>query len=260
MASTLAEQFVSRQRTDNAFDSFYSSVVIDSKKVTAEPVLPRQRRPPKRIDDGTSPHTFSTPKDYFRKQYFEVLDIIASELNSRFQQKRGIPMAVALEKVLLHATHGFDDSWTLPDELQLYEKDVDLKQLIPQLRMLPDLLRVYNEKNPQTVIKKVTNLRTLCDVMNDVSCSKVMFSEIFKLLRIVLTIPVTTATAERSFSTLRRLKTFLRSTMSQPRLNYVMMLHIHKDKTDQLKSIDIAKEFISFNDQRKTFFGNYGSN
>ena len=85
MASSLAEQFISRQRTDNAFDSFYSSVVINSKMVTAEPVLPRQRRPPKRINDGTSPHTFSTPKDYFPKQYFEVLDIIASELNSRFQ-------------------------------------------------------------------------------------------------------------------------------------------------------------------------------
>ena len=65
MASTLAEQFVNGQRTDKAFDSLYSSVVIDSKDVTTEPVLPRQRRPPKRIDDGTSPHTFSAPKDYF---------------------------------------------------------------------------------------------------------------------------------------------------------------------------------------------------
>ena len=134
----------------------------------------------------------------------------------------------------------------LPDDLQLYEKDVDIKQLIAQLRMLPDLLRVYNEKNPQTSIKKDTNLRTLCDVMNDVSCSKTMFSEVFKLLHIVLTIPVTTATAEKSFSTLHRLKTFLQSTMSQPRLNYIMMLHIHKSKTDTLETIDIAKELVSF--------------
>ena len=141
----------------------------------------------------------------------------------------------------------------LPDDLQLYEKDVDIKQLIAQLRMLPDLLRVYNEKNPHTSIKKVTNLRTLCDVMNDVSCSKTMFSEVFKLLRIVLTIPVTTATAERGFSTLCHLKTFLWSTMSQPRLNHIMMLHIHKSKTDTLETVDIAKEFVSFNDQRKEF-------
>ena len=82
MASTLAKQFIGRQRTDNAFDHFYSSVVIESKEVTAEPVVPRQRRLPKRIDDGTSAHTFSTPKDYFRKQYFEVMDIISSELSN----------------------------------------------------------------------------------------------------------------------------------------------------------------------------------
>ena len=60
-------------------------------------------------------------------------------------------MAAALETVLLDATHGFDDcgSWILPDDLQLYEKDVDLKQLITQLRKLPDLLCVYNEKIPK---------------------------------------------------------------------------------------------------------------
>ena len=60
-------------------------------------------------------------------------------------------MAAALEKVLLDATHGFDDrdSWTQSDDLQLYEKHVDLKQLITHLKMLPDLLRVYNEKNPK---------------------------------------------------------------------------------------------------------------
>ena len=42
--------------------------------------------------------------------------------------------------------------------------------------------------------------------------------------------------AEQS-STLRRLKTFLQSTMSQPRLNHVMILHIHKDKTDQVLTL-----------------------
>ena len=40
--------------------------------------------------------------------------------------------------------------------------------------------------------------------------------------------------------------------MAQPRLNHVLMLHLHKDKTDQLKGVDIAKQFISFNEQHKT--------
>ena len=40
-----------------------------------------------------------------------------------------------------------------------------------------------------------------------------MLPERHELLRIVLTIPITTCSAERSFSALRRLKTFLQSTM-----------------------------------------------
>ena len=82
MASNLAKQFILRQRNDNAFDSFYSSVLTESKEVTAEPVLPRQRQPPKKIDNGTMAHTFNTPEDYYRKQYFEVMNIIASQLSN----------------------------------------------------------------------------------------------------------------------------------------------------------------------------------
>ena len=95
--------------------------------------------------------------------------------------------------------------------------------------MLPDLLKAENTANQPTAIHKVTNLNTLCQVMNDVNSSKVMFKEDFTLLKNFLTIPVTTANAERTFSALRCLKTYLRSTMSQPRLNHVMLLHIHKE-------------------------------
>ena len=123
--------------------------------------------------------------------------------------------------------------------------------------MLPDLIQAYNEKTPLTTIKTVSNLRTLCEILNDVPSSKSMLREVFHLLRILLTIPVTTAAAERTFSCLRRLKTFLRSTMSQPRLNHVILLHIHKDKTDNMDVVQIAKECISVNDRRKLHFGSF---
>ena len=66
--------------------------------------------------------------------------------------------------------------------------------------MLPELIRTFNEKNPAIAVKKVTNLRTLCEVMSNVSSSKNLLCEVFNLLRIALTIPVTSATAERAFS------------------------------------------------------------
>lgn len=74
-----------------------------------------------------------------------------------------------------------------------------------------------------------------------------MFSEVDKLLRIYLTIPVTTAYAERSFSALRHIKTHLRSTMSEERLNNVMLLHVHKDFCDNLDLLKVAKTFVSAN-------------
>lgn len=55
-----------------------------------------------------------------------------------------------------------------------------------------------------------------------------VFSETVNLLKIIITTPMTTAEAERCFSTLKRIKTFLRNTMSQERLNALAMLSMEK--------------------------------
>ena len=109
--------------------------------------------------------------------------------------------------------------------------------------MMPELINVFNKESGAKV-KKVTTVRAICDMRNNTSISKVMFSEMDKLLKIYLTVPVTTATAERTFSTMRRIKTYLRSTMTQERLNHAMTLHIHKGQTDELNITDIAQQFI----------------
>ena len=254
-AAKLAVHYMERQRSDAAYDSFYSYVLAKSESLTDQPTLPRQRRLPKRIDSGSTAHQFDNPKVYFKKQYFEVLDVITAELKRRFQQDRGMPIAALLEKTLLDAAKGSFSVY--PNELQLYHNDVDNDRLIVQLKMLPDLVRTYNEQNPATRIKEVTKLSTLCQIMNDVCSSKSLFSEISTLLQIAHTIPVTSATAERTFSALRQVKSFLRSTMSQERLNHCMTLHIYKEKTDEIDLTKVAQEFIAANDRRKTFFGTF---
>ena len=82
-----------------------------------------------------------------------------------------------------------------------------------------------------------------------------MFSEVDKLVRIYLTIPVATATGERSLSAVRCIKTYLRSTMSQQRLNSIMLLNVHKDVTDGLDLPTIARQFLDANERRRHFFG-----
>jgi len=68
-------------------------------------------------------------------------------------------------------------------------------------------------------------------------------------------LPVSSCEAERSFSSLRRLKTYLRSTMTQQRLNNVVVLHVHQRKLMSLSLDDILKDFINLNSQLMLTFG-----
>jgi hypothetical protein len=66
------------------------------------------------------------------------------------------------------------------------------------------------------------------------------FENIKVLLRILGTIPVTSCECERSFSALRRLKDYTRSTMAAARLNGLALLYIHQDlELDVEKVIDL---------------------
>lgn len=56
-------------------------------------------------------------------------------------------------------------------------------------------------------------LKTSIDVL--AICDKNIFPNIHYLLKILCTLPVSTATPERTFSTLKRLKTYLRNSMGQ---------------------------------------------
>ena len=63
-----------------------------------------------------------------------------------------------------------------------------------------------------------------------------MLTEVDKLLRIYFSVPVTSATAERLFSCLRRIKTYLRSTMTDNWLNNLFLLHIHSKRTERTQA------------------------
>ena len=82
-----------------------------------------------------------------------------------------------------------------------------------------------------------------------------MFSEVAKFLHLLLLMPVTSATAERSFSGLRRLKTFLRTSMSKELLNSIAVLHVHKALTREIDINKAAAEFISRSEHRLLTFG-----
>ena len=70
-----------------------------------------------------------------------------------------------------------------------------------------------------------------------------MISEVITICKLILVNPAISAAGERSFSIARRLKTWLRSSMTQERFSNLAILNSHKDRTDRLSLLDIANEF-----------------
>ena len=60
---------------------------------------------------------------------------------------------------------------------------------------------------------------------------KMLLLEVTKLPELLLILPTTKATSERSFLAVKRIKTYLRSTTSGNRLNNIMLLHDHCKKS-----------------------------
>ena len=76
-------------------------------------------------------------------------------------------------------------------------------------------------------------------------------------MKILLVMPATNAASEHSFSGLRRIKTYLRTTMTQKRLNDLMVLNIPIEKNDLLNLAVVAKKIVSHRENRVRLFRNY---
>jgi len=68
---------------------------------------------------------------------------------------------------------------------------------------------------------------TFIDAIN--CCDELLFPKVYQYLKIGATLPVTVASVERSFLTLKRLKSYLRDSMGENRLNGLTHLSIHRE-------------------------------
>ena len=81
-----------------------------------------------------------------------------------------------------------------------------------------------------------------------------LLPQIVKLVQLICVLPCSTATPERSFSQLRRIKNYLRSTMNQDRLNHAMVTVIHGEHLNKINLVKLMTEFILRNEERRATF------
>ena len=99
----------------------------------------------------------------------------------------------------------------------------------------------------------VTSVSSILEIIYKARISS-SFPQLCKLLLLFLTIPVTVASAERSFSKLKIIKSYLRNSMAQERLDGLTLISIeNKEITETLKD-KIINHFAFVNARRKDRF------
>ncbi|XP_025194326.1 uncharacterized protein LOC112593952 [Melanaphis sacchari] len=73
------------------------------------------------------------------------------------------------------------------------------------------------------------------------------FPNLYKLLNLALSIPISSASCERSFSTMRRISTYIRSTMNNDRFSSLAIINIERDVSNNINAEDILEIYSKEN-------------
>ena len=206
---------------------------------------------PRRLDNGSAAELqFNSAENMHRAQCFVAIDACLVELNRRFREESYAPLQ-QFESAVISAANGL--SFELSENFQKsYEKDVNFDSLQSELKLLET---VTKQTFPE--IKRVTSMETVVSILTYGQNGQKTHlpPNVLRLMHIYLLTPLTTASAERSFSVQRSLKTYLRIT--EKWCNKLLMLNMHKARTDSICLKTIAKEFVGKNERRLTFFGKF---
>ena len=242
-----------RHLKDMRSDSFFKELYNASKTMCQElefepPTLPRRIRAPKKITKDyhgvpNRDHGCDTPEKYYKTQFLSVIDLMTNKIEQRFDQKT-LNYLISLEDLTISAANG--DEFRIQENL---EGDVDVPKLSSELNLLASFV-----KEVQSDLKDITSIQTVIDVMKQGKLTKV-FSELHSVIKLYLTVPLSNATAERSFSALRRIKTYLRSTLTQEHLNHFLVLNAHRELLDRIDVNEVCQSVMKVNERRRKYFG-----
>lgn len=192
-----------REEVDKVIEEILEEATAIAQAIDIELELPRltQRQ------QHRSNHPRSNSTDYWKRSLLiPYLDSLKSSLENRFSKNN----SPAFSLFMLHPSNMMKTSIDgLKKSIQPFSDHYNLD--------LSGEIELWYEtwKSKDLDEDQLKNLE-LCEVMEEANA---FFPSVQHALEILLALPCTTCTIERSFSTLRRVKTWLRSTMSENRLN-----------------------------------------
>jgi len=240
-AAEAVKNKLQKMRADDNFGDLLAKVEKLITEMDLNPlVLPRRRKPPTRFSGPAEEFHASSVDEHYRVEFFKLIDVAVQQLDERLLECPGLFRYCQLEATLL--------SGELNDDVNLYPELGDASSLQMQLHMFLSLPELKNSTN-LTLDRCVQALKKMVPEM------RAMFPNVESLVRLLIVNPASSATAERSFSALRRLKTYLRATCGQQRLNNLALCYVHIDIMDTLDVNKLMKDFVVSKHGRVILFG-----
>ena len=166
--------------------------------------------------------------------YYPILDAFLMELKRRFTH-RNISIMKTIQTCSPESAHFLE-----PDQLQPLAEHYNLD---------------YETLKLEAILAKRTLMKTAMEctivVLKELSPLKDAFPTLFRLIQTALTICVSTASCERTFSALKRIKTYLRSSMQEERLVDLAVLSVERGISQTLSLEDVVDNFYDQDKNRR---------
>ncbi|XP_060858819.1 zinc finger MYM-type protein 1-like [Metopolophium dirhodum] len=209
-----------REHADTEIKELLTAANIAAENIGAEINLPRIV---KQQQHRSNPPALNSAEFWKRSLLIPYLDSLISSLERRFSDEN-IP---AFSLLLLHPSNMLDMN---TKEFKLKINDFANYYQIKDLESEAELW--YNIWKEKKLAKSKLSDMEMSEVVEE---TDIFFPKIKQALHISLAQPCTTCTIERSFSTLRRVKTWLRSTLTENRLNGLCILSVYRKLLDEKK-------------------------
>ncbi|CAN1269423.1 Zinc finger MYM-type protein 1 [Linum perenne] len=179
------------------------------------------------------------------KYFNQCIDYQLSELNSRFSETtvRLLQLSAALDPKDSFKSFNEDHIYQLA--VEFYPQDFNDQERLIMRSELP----YYAERVVRSPDFEVPSLAKLMEILVTRRLEK-QYMMICRLIRLILTLPVSTATTERAFSAMKFVKRDVRSNMADGFLADTLMMFIERDYARKLDRDSIIDEFSKLKNRR----------
>lgn len=189
-----------------------------------------------------------TPKEIFRRDFFlYIIDVANNSLSERFETLTNYHNTFSFlwDIDAIEKKENTDKLFECCQKLENMltnnsNSDIDANELFLELPTIATIIKKYEVCHPIDVLNMVMKL----DIENVVPNVVIAY-------RIMLTLPVSVATGERSFSKLKLIKNHLRSTMGQERLNALALISIEQEIANKINFDEVIDSFAALKARKR---------